>query len=111
MSAHGSSNTGSKSSTGTASSVPTPANAGIGEDKPKAFDERGVVGKQFTGKTNPTVKISNLALAPSRPSILRGHPTSVKLKPIAFVRETLLTQAHREWRPGRSCADDRRPPR
>ncbi|EMR66180.1 hypothetical protein MGN70_003283 [Eutypa lata] len=48
MSAHGSSNTGSKSSTGTASSVPTPANAGIGEDKPKAFDERGVVGKQFT---------------------------------------------------------------
>lgn len=50
MSAHGSSNTGSKRNTGTASAVPTPANTGIGEDKSRAFDEQGVVGKQFTGE-------------------------------------------------------------
>lgn len=50
MSAHGSSNTGSKTSTGTASAITTPANAGIGEDKPKVFDAQGAVGKQFTGE-------------------------------------------------------------
>ncbi|KAK7991248.1 hypothetical protein PG988_000042 [Apiospora saccharicola] len=27
-----------------------PANAGIGEDKPKAFDAQGAIGKQFTDK-------------------------------------------------------------
>ncbi|KAI0000589.1 hypothetical protein F4779DRAFT_147431 [Xylariaceae sp. FL0662B] len=48
MSSHGSSNTGSKSNTGTASQVKTPANAGIGEDKPKMFDSQGPIGKQFT---------------------------------------------------------------
>ncbi|KAI0404987.1 hypothetical protein F4802DRAFT_208597 [Xylaria palmicola] len=48
MSSHGSSNTGSKVSTGTASATTTPANAGLGEDKPKAFDAQGSVGKQFT---------------------------------------------------------------
>ncbi|KAI1460462.1 hypothetical protein F4805DRAFT_478881 [Annulohypoxylon moriforme] len=48
MSSHGSSNTGSKSSTGMSSQVKTPANAGIGEDKPKMFDSQGSVGKQFT---------------------------------------------------------------
>ncbi|KAI1342487.1 hypothetical protein F5Y15DRAFT_372958 [Xylariaceae sp. FL0016] len=48
MSSHGSSNTGSKTSTGMASSTTTPANAGIGEDKPKAFDAQGAIGKQFT---------------------------------------------------------------
>ncbi|KAI1800101.1 hypothetical protein F4811DRAFT_557189 [Daldinia bambusicola] len=50
MSAHGSSNTGSKTSTGMASQVKTPANANIGEDKPKAFDAEGSIGKQFTEK-------------------------------------------------------------
>ncbi|KAI0172087.1 hypothetical protein GGR52DRAFT_454539 [Hypoxylon sp. FL1284] len=48
MSSHGSSNTGSKSSTGMSSQVQTPATAGIGEDKPKAFDAQGAIGKQFT---------------------------------------------------------------
>ncbi|KAH6647728.1 hypothetical protein BKA67DRAFT_578412 [Truncatella angustata] len=48
MSSHGSSNTGSKSATGMASATTTPANAGIGEDKPKAFDAQGAIGKQFT---------------------------------------------------------------
>ncbi|KAI0187330.1 hypothetical protein EV127DRAFT_149682 [Xylaria flabelliformis] len=48
MSSHGSSNTGSKTQTGTASAITTPANAGIGEDKPKAFDAQGTIGKQFT---------------------------------------------------------------
>ncbi|KAK5633152.1 hypothetical protein RRF57_008866 [Xylaria bambusicola] len=51
MSAHGSSNTGSKTSTGMASSTTTPANAGLGGDKPKAFDAEGTIGKQFTGKS------------------------------------------------------------
>ena len=50
MSSHGSSNTGSKTSTGMASATRTPATAGIGEDKPKAFDAQGSIGKQFTGK-------------------------------------------------------------
>jgi hypothetical protein len=50
MSSHGSSNTGSKTSTGMASATRTPATAGIGEDKPKAFDAQGTIGKQFTGK-------------------------------------------------------------
>jgi hypothetical protein len=50
MSAHGSSNTGSKTATGMASATTTPANAGLGEDKPKAFDAQGAIGKQFTGK-------------------------------------------------------------
>ncbi|KAI0025401.1 hypothetical protein F4780DRAFT_327674 [Xylariomycetidae sp. FL0641] len=48
MSSHGSSNTGSKQSTGTASSITTPASAGIGADKPKMFDAEGAIGKQFT---------------------------------------------------------------
>ncbi|KAI0433460.1 hypothetical protein F5Y09DRAFT_338678 [Xylaria sp. FL1042] len=48
MSAHGSSNTGSKTSTGMASAAKTPATAGLGEDKPKAFDAQGTIGKQFT---------------------------------------------------------------
>ncbi|KAI5925293.1 hypothetical protein F4810DRAFT_708680 [Camillea tinctor] len=48
MSSHGSSNTGSKRSTGMASDATTPANAHLGEDKPKMFDNEGVIGKQFT---------------------------------------------------------------
>ncbi|OTA82735.1 hypothetical protein M434DRAFT_37013 [Hypoxylon sp. CO27-5] len=48
MSSHGSSNTGSKTATGMSSQVKTPATAGIGEDKPKAFDAQGSIGKQFT---------------------------------------------------------------
>ncbi|KAI1825961.1 hypothetical protein F4861DRAFT_499687 [Xylaria intraflava] len=48
MSAHGSSKTGSKVSTGMASATKTPANAGLGETKPKAFDAQGSIGKQFT---------------------------------------------------------------
>ncbi|KAI0852875.1 hypothetical protein F5Y00DRAFT_258130 [Daldinia vernicosa] len=48
MSAHNSSNTGSKTSTGMASQEKTPATAGIGEDKPKMFDAQGSIGKQFT---------------------------------------------------------------
>ncbi|KAI1094283.1 hypothetical protein F5B19DRAFT_73291 [Rostrohypoxylon terebratum] len=48
MSSHNSSNTGSKSATGMASQVKTPATAGIGEDTPKAFDAQGSIGKQFT---------------------------------------------------------------
>ena len=50
MSSHGSSNTGSKTSTGTAPATTTPANADLGGDKPKAFDAEGTIGKQFTGK-------------------------------------------------------------
>ncbi|KAI3332284.1 hypothetical protein HD806DRAFT_530039 [Xylariaceae sp. AK1471] len=48
MSSHGSSKTGSKTATGMASATTTPANAGIGENKPKAFDAQGTIGKQFT---------------------------------------------------------------
>ncbi|KAI0506245.1 hypothetical protein F5B22DRAFT_473634 [Xylaria bambusicola] len=48
MSAHGSSNTGAKTQTGMASATTTPANAGLGGDKPKAFDAEGTIGKQFT---------------------------------------------------------------
>ncbi|KAK8098137.1 uncharacterized protein PG998_013623 [Apiospora kogelbergensis] len=33
---------------GMASSIKTPATAGIGEDKPKTFDAQGAIGKQFT---------------------------------------------------------------
>ncbi|KAI0841116.1 hypothetical protein F5Y06DRAFT_293603 [Hypoxylon sp. FL0890] len=51
MSSHGSSNTGSKTATGMSSQVKTPATAGIGEDKPKAFDAQGSIGKQFTGES------------------------------------------------------------
>ncbi|KAI3332634.1 hypothetical protein F4824DRAFT_283382 [Ustulina deusta] len=54
MSAHGSSKTGSKTSTGMASSTTTPANAGLGEDRPRAFDAQGAIGKQFTGKVTPS---------------------------------------------------------
>ncbi|KAI0151798.1 hypothetical protein GGR57DRAFT_173088 [Xylariaceae sp. FL1272] len=50
MSSHGSSNTGSKTSTGMASSQKTPANAAVGDDRPKAFDADGAIGKQFTEK-------------------------------------------------------------
>lgn len=32
-----------------ASATTTPATAGIGEDKPKAFDAQGAIGSQFTG--------------------------------------------------------------
>ncbi|KAI0205025.1 hypothetical protein F4808DRAFT_456762 [Astrocystis sublimbata] len=46
----GSSNTGSKTATGMASATTTPANAGIGEARPKAFDAEGAIGKQFTEK-------------------------------------------------------------
>ncbi|KAK8069917.1 hypothetical protein PG994_006533 [Apiospora phragmitis] len=35
---------------GMASDTKTPATAGIGEDKPKAFDAQGAIGKQFTEK-------------------------------------------------------------
>ncbi|KXJ91810.1 hypothetical protein Micbo1qcDRAFT_203860 [Microdochium bolleyi] len=50
MSAHNSSATGAKyaSGTGMASSTQTPANSHLGTDKPKAFDEQGAIGKQFT---------------------------------------------------------------
>ncbi|KAI1641068.1 hypothetical protein F4809DRAFT_587230 [Biscogniauxia mediterranea] len=48
MSSHGSSNTGSKRSTGMASDTSTPANAHLGEDKQKMFDTKGAIGKQFT---------------------------------------------------------------
>lgn len=54
MSAHGSSNTGSKTSTGMASAIQTPANSNLGKDKPKVFDAKGAIGKQFTGKYLPT---------------------------------------------------------
>lgn len=64
MSSHGSSNTGSKSSTGMASATQTPATAGIGEDKPKAFDAQGTIGKQFTGTALTNCSVSRLA-APS----------------------------------------------
>ncbi|KAI1816474.1 hypothetical protein GGS20DRAFT_223575 [Poronia punctata] len=50
MSAHGSSNTGAKTETGMASATTTPANAGIGNDKPKVFDAEGTIGKQFTAE-------------------------------------------------------------
>ncbi|KAH9886811.1 hypothetical protein F4778DRAFT_786529 [Xylariomycetidae sp. FL2044] len=53
MSTSNSSNTGSKTTGGTASATNTPANAGLGEDKPKAFDAQGAIGKQFTGKWFP----------------------------------------------------------
>lgn len=50
MSSHNSSNTGAKTETGMASATTTPANASIGNDKPRAFDASGSIGKQFTGK-------------------------------------------------------------
>ena len=53
MSSHNSSNTGSKTDRGMASMVKTPANAHLGEDKPKMFDSQGAIGKQFTGKQIP----------------------------------------------------------
>lgn len=34
---------------GMSGSVQTPANAHLGQDKPKVFDADGAVGKQFTG--------------------------------------------------------------
>lgn len=34
---------------GKSSQHQTPANAHLGEDKPKLFDEQGAIGKQFTG--------------------------------------------------------------
>jgi hypothetical protein len=37
------------SNTGMASATTTPANAGLGAQKPNAFDEKGAIGKQFTG--------------------------------------------------------------
>lgn len=40
---------GPKAEGGMASSAKTPATAGIGEDKPKALDADGSIGKQFTG--------------------------------------------------------------
>ena len=50
MSAHGSSNTGSKRTGGMASDTKTPANAGVGETNPPVFDAQGAIGKQFTGE-------------------------------------------------------------
>lgn len=50
MSAHNSSATGAKAgSGGMSSATSTPANAHLGGDKPKVFDEQGAIGKQFTG--------------------------------------------------------------
>lgn len=65
MSSHGSSNTGSKSSTGMASATRTPATAGIGEDKPKAFDAQGAIGKQFTGTSLIIIRTIGRLPAPS----------------------------------------------
>ncbi|KAI0133881.1 hypothetical protein BJ170DRAFT_607740 [Xylariales sp. AK1849] len=48
MSSHGSSNTGSKTTGGMASSTTTPANAGLGDNPPKAFDAKGAIGNTFT---------------------------------------------------------------
>ncbi|KAJ1334081.1 hypothetical protein MN608_04084 [Microdochium nivale] len=49
MSAHNSSATGAKAgSGGMSSATSTPANAHLGGDKPKVFDEQGAIGKQFT---------------------------------------------------------------
>lgn len=42
-----------KLGTGMASDTKTPANAGIGETKPGAFDAKGAVGHAFTGMTLP----------------------------------------------------------
>ncbi|KAK3938234.1 hypothetical protein QBC46DRAFT_390698 [Diplogelasinospora grovesii] len=39
---------GPKSTGGMASATTTPANAHLGQDKPKAFDSSGAIGKQFT---------------------------------------------------------------
>jgi hypothetical protein len=50
MSSHNSSKTGAKTETGMASATTTPANADVGNDRPRAFDESGSIGKQFTGR-------------------------------------------------------------
>ena len=34
---------------GMASDTKTPASVGVGHDRPKAMDEQGVIGKEFTG--------------------------------------------------------------
>lgn len=34
---------------GMSGSTQTPANANLGQDKPKAFDAAGAIGQQFTG--------------------------------------------------------------
>ncbi|KAK0744947.1 hypothetical protein B0T21DRAFT_390132 [Apiosordaria backusii] len=42
------SHAGAKSTGGKVGAVPTGANAGLGVEKPKAFDSEGAIGKQFT---------------------------------------------------------------
>ena len=44
---------------GLASDKTTPANAGVGEDKAKAFDAQGAIGKQFTGESTTAVVVLN----------------------------------------------------
>jgi hypothetical protein len=44
------SHNGPRGNAGKASSVQTPANAHLGQDKPGVFDEQGAIGKQFTRK-------------------------------------------------------------
>lgn len=39
---------------GMSGSTQTPANSGIGHDKPKALDADGAIGKQFTGQSSCT---------------------------------------------------------
>ena len=47
---------------GMAGSTTTPANAGVGADKPGMFDKEGAIGKQFTGEfllpIKPVTKLS-----------------------------------------------------
>lgn len=42
---------------GMAGAVQTPANAGLGHDKPKVFDAEGAIGKQFTGESTGKVRL------------------------------------------------------
>jgi hypothetical protein len=51
-----------KLGTGMASDTKTPANAGIGETKPSAFDAKGAVGHAFTGMTLPSTPTANHAV-------------------------------------------------
>lgn len=43
---------------GMAGSAQTPANSGVGHDKPKAFDAEGSIGKQFTGNSHSAATFS-----------------------------------------------------
>lgn len=51
---------------GMASDTRTGATAGLGQTKPKIFDEQGAIGKQFTG-TSPTSNAIHVTFSSQNP--------------------------------------------